>query len=149
MQIDPRILSQQSYDHLKVLVTKPEGFELKKEPPDSNYIYDSSLHKKASAIVQGLPAYISTWGLHRIAGDAKNFIGKTSENTKYKGKVYRQFLLCLSEAAQCDPPINPEKEGDLIHLPLPEYTALNRLAMRLAQEWSFWATAVLGEADNE
>jgi hypothetical protein len=148
MQIDPRVLSQISHCHLTMLVTEPDESELNHPSPDSNYIRDLSLRKKASAIVQGLPAYISTWGLHRLAGDAQNFLAKTSENTQYKGKVYRQFLLCLREATGGTPEFDPKNEGTLIHLDLSGYTALNRLSMRLAQEWSFWATSVLGEADN-
>jgi hypothetical protein len=30
----------------------------------------------------------------------------------------------------------------------PEYTGLNRLAIELAKEWSFWATTILGEAEE-
>jgi len=101
-------------------------------------------HSKASGLVQGLGAYISTWGLHRLAGDANKFLAGKAEDTTYKGKVYRRFLVRLREFA--DIPFDPADEGSLIHLPLRQYTALNRLAMQLAKEWSFWAAAVLGEA---
>ena len=101
--------------------------------------------KKASGLVQGLPTYISTWGLHRLSGDAKKFLKGTTEDTKYKGKVYRKFLFRLKEFSQHK--FQPDDEGSLIHLPLRDYTALNHLAMQLAKEWSFWAASVLGEAE--
>ena len=76
MKLDPRQFSQEAYGALESLSQQ----------------LDKKYHKKASALVQGLPAYISTWGLHRLSGDAKSFIGKTSEDTKYKGTVYYCFL---------------------------------------------------------
>lgn len=102
-------------------------------------------HKKASSLVQGLSAYIATWGLHRLAGDRKKFSGKRAEDTNYKGKVYAAFLGSLSSLSP--ETFDPENEATLLHLPLRKYTALNHLAMRLAQEWSFWAVVVLGEGD--
>lgn len=58
---------------------------------------DSNYHKKASGLVQGLTTYISTWGLHRLSGDAKKFEKGKAEDTKYKGKVYKDFLIALKE----------------------------------------------------
>jgi len=100
---------------------------------------------KASSLVQGLSAYIATWGLHRLAGDCKKFSGKRAEDTTYKGKVYGAFLDSLKKL---NPELSdPQDESTLLHLPLRKYTALNHLAIRLAQEWSFWAVAVLGEEE--
>ncbi|PZO10754.1 MAG: hypothetical protein DCF25_20225 [Leptolyngbya foveolarum] len=98
---------------------------------------------KASRLVQGLAAYISTWGLHRLSGDAKRFLAGKGEDTKYKGKVYLEFLYQLESFSQQK--FDPKQETDLINMPLPQYAALNRLAMQLAKEWAFWAPAVLGE----
>ena len=39
--------------------------------------------------------------------------------------------------------------GSLINLELEKYTGLNRLAIELAKEWSFWAVPILGEAEQE
>ena len=105
---------------------------------------NSEYYGKASGLVQGLNAYIATWGLHRLAGDANKFLAGTAEDTTYKGKVYRCFLESLESIV--DVTFDPKDESSLIYLPLPDYTAVNRLAMQLAKEWSFWAPAVLGEA---
>ncbi|AMW30295.1 MULTISPECIES: hypothetical protein [Arthrospira] len=128
MFLDRRIFSQEAHQAL----TEIQG---KLSP---------AYHSKASGLIQGLSAYISTWGLHRLAGDAEKFLLGTAEDTTYKGEVYRHFLVRLRAFSDID--FDPTDEGSLIHLPLAKYTALNRLGMQLAKEWSFWAAAVLGEA---
>lgn len=130
MKLDSRTMSQNAHKSLTQL-------KQKLNPND---------HKKASNLVQGLTAYISTWGLHRLSGDAKKFLAERGEDTKYKGKVYRKFLHALKKCGEAN--FDLENEASLMDLPLREYTSLNRLAIRLAKEWSFWATAVLGEADE-
>lgn len=129
MKLDSREFSQVTYKALE---------SLRKELKEDYY-------KRASGLIQGLPAYISTWGLHRLSGDMKKFeIGK-GEDTKYKGKVYRQFLQSLNEFSPVK--FDVEKESDLINMELRKYTALNHLAIQFAKEWSFWVGAVLGEAE--
>lgn len=103
-------------------------------------------HKKASGLIQGLVAYISTWGLHRLSGDAVKFSNGKGEDTKYKGKVYFDFLQALKDFSQQQ--FDVRDPSTLINMPLSEYTALNRLAIELAREWSFWAPAILGEAEE-
>lgn len=107
----------------------------------------SEKHQKASAIVQGLPAYISTWGLHRLAGDGVKFSDPKKE-TAYKGQVYRAFLINLKTVSQSE--LDLTKPETLINsgaIDTHHYLGLNRLAIELAQEWSFWSVAVLGEAE--
>lgn len=130
MNLDPRKFSQEAHTALT---------ELKANLEDRH-------HEKASGLVQGLTAYISTWGLHRLSGDMKKFEAGTAEDTRYKGRVYRKFLEKLRIFSGADFDVNDE--GTLIYLNLRNYTALNRLAIQLAKEWSFWAPAVLGEAEE-
>jgi len=115
------------------------------------YLRDHKLspdyYSRASGLVQGLSTYISTWGLHRMSGDMKKFLAGRSEDTTYKGEVYKHFLERLKAYSQHD--FNIEDEGSLIYLDLKSYTVLNRLAIQLAKEWSFWAIAVLGKAEGE
>jgi len=103
--------------------------------------------EKASGIVQGLSAYISTWGLHRLSGDGLKYINSRSDETKYKGQVYQQFLKTLQQLSQV--PFAYDDASSLINLDLGKYTGLNRLAIELAREWSFWAVPILGEAEQE
>lgn len=100
--------------------------------------------KKASSIVQGLPAYISTWGLSRMAGDGQKF---SQGDTAYKGVVYRRFLLTLQELSSIH--FDHKDPRTLLSLDLQLYTGLNRLGIELAREWSFWAASILGEAEEE
>ncbi|WP_254565491.1 hypothetical protein [Oscillatoria sp. HE19RPO] len=103
-------------------------------------------HKKASSIVQGLPAYISTWGLHRLAGDAKKYSEARSDETRYKGQVYKEFLTTLQGLTKV--PFAPNEPATLINMPLSTYSGLNRLGVELAREWSFWSVTILGEAEE-
>jgi hypothetical protein len=106
----------------------------------------SKNHKKASAIVQGLPSYISTWGLHRLAGDGVKYTQTRSDDTQYKGQVYQLFLTTLQNVSQVAfDPCNPKT---LMGMDLMNYTGLNRLSIELAREWSFWAATILGEAEE-
>jgi hypothetical protein len=107
---------------------------------------NSAYHKKASSLVQGLPAYISTWGLHRLAGDAKKYSIARSDETQYKGLVYHEFLTTLQRLTQV--PFAPNEPETLINMPLNTYSGLNRLGIELAREWSFWAVTILGEAEE-
>lgn len=107
---------------------------------------DSSNHKKASSIIQSLPSYISTWGLYRLAGDGIKYSEAKSEDTKYKGIVYQEFLKTLKSLTGVSFGYNEPKT--LIEMNLQDYTGLNRLAIELAREWSFWAVTILGEAEE-
>ena len=129
-KLDTRDFSRHAYDGL---------IEIKKKvrPVD---------HKKASGIIQALSAYISTWGLHRLSGDGLKYINSRSDDTKYKGYVYQEFLKTLQTLSKV--PFAYDDASSLINLELEKYTGLNRLAIELSKEWSFWAVPILGEAEQ-
>ena len=130
LKLDPRDFSKSAYNGLGEAAQK----------------INSQYHKKASSIVQSLPAYISSWGLSRLAGDAKKYSEARSEETKYKGQVYLQFLTTLQSLTKVA--FAPTEPATLINMPLSNYAGLNRLAIELAREWSFWAVTILGEAED-
>lgn len=135
MKLDSRVLSQKAHTALIALKS-----ELESENCDV---------KKASNVVQGLSSYISTWGLHRLSGDMQKFIADKKKENYYKGVVYQKFLCSLRENSEnFNIKVNTNDENNLINLDLRRYTGLNRLAIQLAREWSFWAVAVLGEAKS-
>ena len=101
---------------------------------------ETANHQKASGTVQGIPAYISTWGLHRLSGDGLKY------KSSYKGQVYQEFLKNLQTLSKV--PFAYDDSSSLINLELEKYTGLNRLAIELAKEWSFWAVPILGEAEQ-
>jgi hypothetical protein len=139
MKLDSRKFSQVAYGALIQLKQQLRVTNITPNNPEDKY------YKKASGLIQGLPAYISTWGLHRLVGDMKKFENGTGEDTKYKGKVYRRFLTNLREFSGED--FNVDNESTLINMELRQYTALNHLAIQLSKEWSFWTSTVLGEAE--
>ena len=103
--------------------------------------------KKASGIVQSISTYISTWGLHRLCGDGLKYMNARSEDTRYKGQVYQEFLKTLQDLSQVS--FAYDDASSLMDMDLKLYTGLNRLAIELAREWSFWAVPILGEAEQE
>jgi hypothetical protein len=106
-------------------------------------IVNSTSYKKASSVVQSLPSYVSTWGLHRLAGDRLKY---QSGESKYKGQVYHQFLKTLQSLSQVA--FAADDPRTLFAMELHAYAGLNRLAIELAREWSFWAVPILGEAEE-
>ncbi|NEP00139.1 MAG: hypothetical protein F6K58_15960 [Symploca sp. SIO2E9] len=107
-------------------------------------IVKADSHSKASSIVQNLPSYLSTWGLHRLAGDGLKY---QKGETLYKGQVYQEFLKKLQELSQVA--FAYDDPNTLFRLEIHNYAGLNRLAIELAREWSFWAVPILGEAKQE
>jgi hypothetical protein len=167
MTIDNREFSQQAYQALNDLKGKLNDLaekvslkELEKKgrstgrptPQEINERAES-YYKKSSSLVQGLSTYIVTWGLHRLSGDAKKFSIGTASDTQYKGAVYSLFIERLKSLSQEDFVLwsdgsDGKDEKTLVNLDLRKYTALNRLAIKLAKEWGFWAASVLGEAEE-
>ncbi|NER34254.1 MAG: hypothetical protein F6J93_09480 [Oscillatoria sp. SIO1A7] len=132
MLIDSRDFSRQAYKSLA---------ELKKKT-----IQGSDLGK-ASSLVQSLPAYISTWGLHRLCGDNIKYAGESrSKETRYKSQVYERFLSDLKAESQVR--FEPNDPETLFDKDIRAYAGLNRLAIQMAREWSFWAVPVLGKAEE-
>lgn len=133
LKLDTRDFSKAAYSALTTLKTQIR-------PAD---------YGKASSAVQSLSAYISTWGLHRLAGDSVKYCSQdSSEKTRYKGRVYHQFLTTLKTISEVE--FNPDDPGTLVTMEdVRAYTGLNRLAIELAREWSFWAVTILGKTEVE
>ena len=141
MKLDSRCFSQEAYRGLLALKDGDVTNE-------RNCRVEQNFHKKASGLIQGLSTYISTWGLHRLSGDAAKFLkSNTPEKTAYKGQIYREFLFRLKDFSGQD--FDPEDGGTLVNMPLREYTSLNHLAIQLAKEWSFWSASIFDEAEEE
>ncbi|WP_107667201.1 hypothetical protein [Cyanothece sp. BG0011] len=130
LKLDSRDFSRKAYQGLQDLA--------KELPPDQK--------GKASSTVQGLAAYISTWGLHRLSGDGVKYAESKSPETRYKGQAIQTFLTTLQQLSKGS--FSPTNPSDLIEMDLKSYTGLNRLAIQLAREWSFWAVTILGEAEQ-
>lgn len=141
LKLDVRYFSFRAYDGINNVKQKIKNAYIKKS---QKQVEDYC--KKGSSAVQNLPAYIATWGLHRLAGDGVKYAKSKSEETKYKGIVYQEFLRNLQELSHVD--FNPEDPVTLMKMELSIYTGLNRLAIELGREWSFWVVTILGEAEE-
>lgn len=130
LKLDSRDFSKKAYKGLQDLAQELE--------PDKK--------GKASSTVQSLSAYISTWGLHRLSGDGVKYANSKSDDTRYKGQVIQKFLTTLQKLSKV--PFSPTNPSFFIEMELKPYTGLNRLAIELAREWSFWAVTILGEAEQ-
>ncbi len=130
LKLNSRDFSRKAYEGLQELAKELE--------PDKK--------GKASSTVQSLSAYISTWGLHRLSGDGVKYLYSKSSETRYKGQVIKKFLTTLQELSKVA--FSPTNPSDFINMDLKPYTGLNRLAIELAREWSFWAVTILGEAEQ-
>lgn len=131
LRIDSRYFSQKAFDGLQSAKSKIKSGDL----------------GKASSAAQSLSSYIATWGLHRLSGDYLKY-KKRGESTRYREHIYCQFLETLKEVSPVA--FEPEEPSTLVYMKsLHDYTGLNRLAIALAQEWSFWAVPILGEAKEE
>lgn len=127
LRLDSRYFSRVAYDGLQAAKEKIKSDDL----------------GKASSAAQSLSAYISTWGLHRLSGDYLKY-QKRGDATRYREHIYGQFLQTLKEVSHVQ--FEPQDPSTLVHMEsLHDYTGLNRLAIALAQEWSFWAVPILGE----
>jgi CRISPR/Cas system CMR-associated protein Cmr5 small subunit len=132
LKLDTRDFSSHAYRGLE---------EVKKQVKAVDY-------KKASSVVQNLPSYISTWGLHRLAGDGVKYSESKSNETKYKGQTIQEFLKTLQNLSKVPFVYNDPSTIMNTNMDLKTYTGLNRLAIELAREWSFWAVTILGEAEE-
>lgn len=131
LRLDSRYFSQQAYSGLQA----------------AKIDIRSDDFGKASSAAQGLSSYISTWGLHRLSGDYIKY-QKRGDSTRYRQHIYGHFLATLRIMSPVA--FDPENPSTLVHMEsLHDYTGLNRLAIALAQEWSFWAVPILGEPKGE
>lgn len=139
LKLDIRDFSRAAYEGLETV--KQEIYNFHQHPEKTQVDC-----KKASGVVQGLSTYISTWGLHRLSGDGVKY-SRGDSGTRYKGIVYQQFLIVLASISGSQLDLNDPRNS--IQMNLQEYTGLNRLAIALAREWSFWAEIVLGKAEGQ
>lgn len=129
MTFDPRTIGEPVYAALSDLREQSEKVE-------------SALKEQKNQAVE-LYTYLSTWGLMRLKAEE---VSLSQEGKKQVVKVYFQCLQKLSE-------IN-DLAGDrglkkLQGLDTSEYLGLTGLGLVLAQEFSFWATAVYHDIEGE
>ena len=89
-----------------------------------------------------LYTYLSTWGMMRL---------KAEETLSQEGKkqVVKKFFECLETLSQVQEIAGDRGLDELQKLKTDEYLGLTGLGLSIAQEFSFWATAVYSDIKTE
>ncbi|WP_448573898.1 hypothetical protein [Trichothermofontia sp.] len=124
MRFDPRTIGKPVYEALSQLRAQPNQD-------------DARLKEQRNQAVE-LYTYLSTWGLMRLKAE-EAAISKEKEG---KRQVVIKYFECLQTiAGRTDLAGQPGLET-LKNLETEDYLGLTGLGLAIAQEFSFWATAV-------
>ena len=125
---DPRTISTKVYNNLKTVkdtTLRPED------------------HDKQKSQAVELYTFVATWGLLRLAGEIPAL-----SNERQKQAVVESFFRTLGELAFAEENPNPlagtSRIDKLTHanMTASEYLGLTGFALKVAQEFSFWAEAL-------
>jgi hypothetical protein len=129
IQLDPRTMSKPVHEALS---------KLRESHPNDN----SRLKEQKNQAVE-LYTYLSTWGMLRLKAEEKAL------SQEGKKQVVQAFFQCLKTISEV-----PDLAGDqgletLKRLDANAYLGLTGLGLAIAQEFSFWATAVYWDIKGE
>ena len=131
MTFDPRNLASPIYDALNNLRALPNQD-------------DTRLKQQKSQAVE-LYTYLSTWGMMRLKAE-ETALGNNMEGKK---QVVKKFFQCLQEVSGVQNLTGDRGLDTLRKLGTDEYLGLTGLGLALAQEFSFWATAIYADIKGE
>jgi hypothetical protein len=131
MTFDPRTIATPIYEALNELRALPNQD-------------DTRLKQQKGQAVE-LYTYLSTWGMMRLKAE------ETALPDKMKGKkqVVEKFFECLQELSGIANLANEQGLVTLKNLDTDEYLGLTGLGLALAQEFSFWATAIYSDIQGD
>ena len=132
---DPRTIATPVYEALTQL----------RAQPNQN---DSRLKEQKNQAVE-LYTYLSTWGMMRLKAEEKALWQPGKSTGKGKHEVVEKFFECLEKLSD-----TPDLAGDnglktIKELDTESYLGLTGLGLALAQEFSFWATAIYHDIKGE
>lgn len=129
MTFDPRTISKPVYETLSQLRSQHEG--------DTNRLKE----QKNQAVE--LYTYLSTWGMMRLKAEEQAL------SQEGKKQVVRQYFQCLQTLSGIDRLADENGLKVLKDLSTDDYLGVMGLGLELAQEFSFWATAVYHDIKGE
>ena len=131
MSFDPRTIGKPVYEALNTL----------RNLPDQD---DTRLKEQKNQAVE-LYTYLSTWGMLRLKAE------ETALSQEGKKQVVKAFFQCLQEVVDANSTDLVDDSGlaTLSRLSTDDYLGLTGLGLALAQEFSFWATAVYHDIKGE
>lgn len=129
MGFDPRTMGKPVYEALH---------ELRNLPNQD----DTRLKEQKNQAVE-LYIYLSTWGLMRLKAE------EFSLSQEGKKQVVKKYFECLEAIATQQSLVGKAGLETLKNLNTDDYLGLTGLGLAIAQEFSFWATAVYYDVTGE
>ncbi|KGF72821.1 hypothetical protein DO97_03525 [Neosynechococcus sphagnicola sy1] len=131
MSFDPRTIGKPVYQALQELRDEQE-----QNQRDEAKRKERLKEQKNQAVE--LYTYIATWGLLRLKAEEKAI----SEDKKGKKEVVQEYFKCLEILAEASKLSGADGLNTLVDMDVDDYLGLTGLGLVLAQEFSFWASAV-------
>ncbi len=131
MSFDPRTIGKPVYQALQELRDEQE-----QNQRDEAKRKERLKEQKNQAVE--LYTYIATWGLLRLKAEEKAI----SEDKKGKKQVVQEYFKCLETLAEVSQLSRADGLNILVGMDVDDYLGLTGLGLALAQEFSFWASAV-------
>jgi len=129
MTFDPRTIGKPVYQALSQLRVQPNQDEIR-------------LKEQKNQAIE-LYTYLSTWGLMRLKAE------EMALSQEGKKQVVHSYFECLQKLAEVKNLAGSKGLEELQKLDTSEYLGLTGLGLALAQEFSFWATAVYHDIKGE
>ncbi|MBD1914277.1 MULTISPECIES: hypothetical protein [Cyanophyceae] len=129
MGFDPRTMGKPVYEAL---------YELRNLPSQD----ETRLKEQKNQAVE-LYTYLSTWGLMRLKAE------EMALNQEGKKQVVKKYFVCLEEISEQRKLSGADGLSTLKELDTDDYLGLTGLGLAIAQEFSFWATAVYNDIKGE
>lgn len=129
MGFDPRTMGKPVYEALQGLRAQPSQD-------------DSRLKEQKNQAVE-LYTYLSTWGLMRLKAE------ETALSQEGKKQIVKKYFDCLEEISETKNLSGSAGLETLKKMDTDDYLGLTGLGLAIAQEFSFWATAVYHDIKGE
>lgn len=129
MGFDPRTMGKPVYEALQGLRSQPNQ--------------DNARLKEQKNQAVELYTYLSTWGMLRLKAEEEAL------SQEGKKQVVKAFFVCLQTISEQPKLTGNEGLQTLKDLSTDDYLGLTGLGLAIAQEFSFWATAVYHDIKGE
>ncbi|MEG4803589.1 hypothetical protein QUB63_30890 [Microcoleus sp. ARI1-B5] len=129
MTFDPRTIATPVYEALSQLRSQPNQD-------------DTRLKEQKNQAVE-LYTYLSTWGMMRLKAEEQAL------SQEGKKQVVKKYFECLQELSGIPNLAGNSGLNVIKKLSTDEYLGVTGLGLALAQEFSFWATAVYHDISGE
>lgn len=154
MGFDPRTIGTPVYEALSNLRSPYDSALTDPQIRLNPSTHRSHLQEQKSQAVE-LYTYLSTWGLMRLRAEEISLNKWNSSNpsiqkraeTSQEGKreVIESYFSCLEAIAKIPNLANGQGLNNLKKMATEDYLGLTGLGLAVAQEFSFWATAVYSD----